>query len=346
MRAVASSATSEAEAFGGELREEHLALSSGWRTIITGTIDRYASNWGLERLTHQGRRFLRPVLEYRSPTVSNYRRDQYWAKKLIFKKLGLRLEAVVDGEGDYASMNTNFVMPGELDLYAVGALANSTLLSWIYEGYFGALRMSGGFMQAQAPQLRVLPMPKLPVVSEEGLEELVPMETPLAELCLPAAGSPDHSRRLYALLRRAGKAAHESALAVAQTKHDLAAGLLAALGATKLRDDDPSFVLPRQESILEASLSLDASDLSAFWTPMRRTARQMGVDVSPPVERALLGAVRAARDASREPLLELAVADELIDEVVFALYGLSPEQVATVRRGHAPPPGVVTEGEG
>ncbi len=141
--------------------------------IVTGTIDRYASKWGVNVLPNKVGDSCGPVIDYRSPAISHYRRDQYWAKKLIFKKLCLQLEAVVDPDGVHASMNTNFVVPGELDVYAVGALANSALLSWIYEGYFGALRMSGGFMQVQAPQLRVLPMPELPVVSEQELEELV-----------------------------------------------------------------------------------------------------------------------------------------------------------------------------
>jgi hypothetical protein len=31
-------------------------------------------------------------------------------------------------------------------------------MTWIYEQFFGALRMSGGYLQFQAPQLRVLPV--------------------------------------------------------------------------------------------------------------------------------------------------------------------------------------------
>ncbi len=39
------------------------------------------------------------------------------------------------------------------------------------------------------------------------------------------------------------------------TRRDLVAGLLAALRVTGRRDGDPSFVLPRQEAILNAALT-------------------------------------------------------------------------------------------
>ncbi len=67
---------------------------------------------------------------------------------------------------------------------------------------------------------------------------------------------------------------------------------------------------------------------------MRRTARQLRVEISPAVEAAVLETVQTARQTSREPLNALASADELIDELVFELYGLSEGQIATVRRGH------------
>ena len=51
--------------------------------------------------------------------------------------------------------------------YLVGVL-NSKALAFIYEQFFGSLRMSGGYLQFQAPQLRALPVPILE--SEQVLE--------------------------------------------------------------------------------------------------------------------------------------------------------------------------------
>ena len=162
MRAVASTTTAEASAFGPELREEHLASAEGWRVVTTGTIRAFAGDWGITRLTHQGSKYLRPVLPFRAPPVTHATSgDLFWGAKLIFRKLTLRLEAQLDAAGEYASMNTNFVMPGSVDPFSLTALIHSGVANWIYEGYFGALRMSGGYMQVQAPQLRVLPIPPM-----------------------------------------------------------------------------------------------------------------------------------------------------------------------------------------
>src|SRR3712207_2845538 len=60
-------------------------------------------------------------------------------------------------------MNTNFALeqPEGASVQFLGAVCNSRLLSWVYEQYFGALRMSGGYFQFQAPQLKVLPIRRI-----------------------------------------------------------------------------------------------------------------------------------------------------------------------------------------
>ena len=72
-----------------------------------------------------------------------------------------KIEAFFDEEGDYASANTNFVYDSAYSLYCLTSILNSNLLTTIYGGYFGALIMSGGYFQFQAPQLRVLPIRRI-----------------------------------------------------------------------------------------------------------------------------------------------------------------------------------------
>lgn len=128
--------------------------------VNTGLIDRYVTTWGIDPLTHKGVSILTPFLDESSDVVSVERKKQYTSPKIVVAKMAKRLEAMLDGQGEYASANTNFVYGKDTDIGFLTAILNSRAMAVIYEGYFGALRMNGGYFQFQAPQLRVLPIPK------------------------------------------------------------------------------------------------------------------------------------------------------------------------------------------
>ncbi len=159
----ASTSASEADAFATALSNEHTGASK--KFINTGLIDRYDTSWGMEPLTHKGRSFPTPYLDISKGVVSNARRAQYQEPKLIIAKMARNIEAFLDEEGAFASANTNFISSSIYDLKFLLALLNSSLLSTIYAGYFGALTMSGGYIQYQAPQLRVLPIRRVNFVT-------------------------------------------------------------------------------------------------------------------------------------------------------------------------------------
>jgi type I restriction-modification system DNA methylase subunit len=343
--AGASTAAAEADAYGPELREEQLATKPGWRIVATGTITPFAGEWGVERLSHQRHQFLRPVLPFQSPAVSNMRRDQYWAVKLIFKKLCLRLSAVLDTEGQYASMNTNFVFPGQIEPFALAALFHSSLLTWIYEGYFGALRMGGGYMQVQAPQLRVLPIPNLPPLDADALEAVVAADTfaTLDTAHDALAGASQQHR--YAALRVVGKAWHDASSHRLTARGDLAAGLLDDLALGVRRDREPAFVIPRQEAILDAIEDPAAVDLSAFWTPFRLTARALRVEMTTAREVGVLTRVQRARPGLVDAVETIRVAQSHADNLAYALFDLDEHEIARVSRGHNPARGSVVEAD-
>jgi type I restriction-modification system DNA methylase subunit len=324
LRAVASTSAAEAERFGAEIREEQLATSPGWKVIGTGTISAFCGEWGVSRFTHRGNHFLRPVLPFRSECVSDNRRNQYWAPKLIFKKLCNRLEAQLDPDGTYASLNTNFVLPGEVNPYALAAILHSSLLSWIYEGYFGALRMGGGYLQVQAPQLRVLPVPDLPVGTD------------------PTSGS----EPLYERLCELGQAWHTLAAELAATREQFATEMLRALGLQDRREEEPAFVLPRWSAIVGAVEAPDVDDLAAFWPPVTRTARQLNVDLTPRRKGDVLEAAQRARPDLLAGGERLGGLRDEVDDAVFELYGLSEDEAAVVRSGHSAAPALAAvEGE-
>jgi hypothetical protein len=158
--ALVNASTSAAEA---DAYETAIVSRGGQRRrkfVNTGLIDRYVATWGIDPLTHKGVSILTPFLDESSAAVSDERKRQYASPKIIVAKMSRRLEAMLDVQGEYASANTNFVYGDDTDIGFLTAILNSRAMAVLYEGYFGALRMSGGYLQIQAPQLRVLPIPK------------------------------------------------------------------------------------------------------------------------------------------------------------------------------------------
>jgi len=156
----ASTTTAEADAFDALISQDRPRNGKGWKIVNTGTIDPFRPLWGTEMFRSGGQQFLKPYLHDDRSIVSENRRRQYSISKLIFAKVVRSLEVMFDSEGEYASSNTNFAFVSGKEGFFYLGLLNSRLLSWIYEQYFGALRMGGGYLQVQAPQLRCLPVPR------------------------------------------------------------------------------------------------------------------------------------------------------------------------------------------
>jgi hypothetical protein len=155
----ASTTAAEADAYGRHLTDK--GVGAPLRVVNTGTIDRYEALWGLEPMNHGGRKFLRPYLDLSKAGVNPRRQELFQKPKVIFAKLARECEAFFDREGEFASLNTNCLYdPREVDLDFVAGYCNSRLFMFFYDQFFGALRMSGGFYQFQAPQLRVIPFKK------------------------------------------------------------------------------------------------------------------------------------------------------------------------------------------
>ena len=171
---AATTTAGEADIYGA-LMEEGSDASTAWKVVNTGTIDPYISLWGSQPLTHQGKQFLQPVLGKDLPDISIRRREMYSSPKIIFAKMARRCEAFWDLAGQYAGMNTNcFWRPVQgVPIEAVTAVVLSTCFQAIYGLFYGALRMSGGYFQYQAPQLRVMPVPDLRGVDLSKISGLV-----------------------------------------------------------------------------------------------------------------------------------------------------------------------------
>jgi type I restriction-modification system DNA methylase subunit len=164
----ATSSTAEADSYEDALVECEMG---GQRFINTGLIDRYSTKWGLDALSHKGVFYREPCLDISNPIVSHMRKEMYQNPKILFAKMAMRIEGFIDSEGKYASANTNCVFKPSYDVLCLGALLNSKLMSFIYDVYFGALIMSGGYHQYQAPQLRILPIPIIEFIASTEMKK-------------------------------------------------------------------------------------------------------------------------------------------------------------------------------
>jgi hypothetical protein len=195
---AATSTAAESDKFGKFI--SNTATRSGKRIINTGTIDPFRSLWGMHPLTNSGDRFLMPFLDVEAAGVSARRREMYNSPKIIFAKMAKRCEAFHDISGEYASVNTNcFYKPvnDANDLSMVAAYCGSKAFMFLYSQFFGALRMSGGYFQFQAPQLRVMPM-RVPTPSQR--DALIAVASRLSDATASGAEFADAQRDLEDLM--------------------------------------------------------------------------------------------------------------------------------------------------
>jgi hypothetical protein len=149
----ATSTTAEADNYHSLINE-----LKGYKLINTGTIDRYCTTWGYDLMTDKGQRYLTPYLPKNSRVISDNRHKLYSAEKIILAKIALRTEAFYDGEGLYASINTNCIHTFSRDISPKYALAwlNSKLFQYSFECFFDGLKMQGGYLLYSAPNLSAM----------------------------------------------------------------------------------------------------------------------------------------------------------------------------------------------
>jgi hypothetical protein len=357
---VASTTAAEADEYSKVIVEAaDIGSQSAIRVINTGLIDRYCSLWGFTELTHQGTRYSRPMLILDPNVVPQRRQEQYKASKLIFAKVALRLEAVYDSGGEYASMNTNFALTPSDSLGYLAALCNSLLLSWIYSEYFGALRMGGGYLQFQAPQLGVLPIRRIELTTPaDERARLAEEGRRLYQSRLPAV-----DRGLKGFERVLGFV--EQQLSQEPERADVVHDLLAYLAEQMIEMNKrkqaaveafwldlegvintTTFETLRNKGKQEATLWKRSEACRPFVSPESHATRSLDESLSWSEEafkafvkalaRNVEGLSRLVRvyqahsPAYRELIARLETTDRLIDRIVYRLYGLTEEEIMVV----------------
>ncbi|MDR2205640.1 MAG: Eco57I restriction-modification methylase domain-containing protein [Flavobacteriaceae bacterium] len=172
----ATSTAKEADDYSSLINE-----IEGYKLINTGTIDDYSNNWGISYLVDKGKKYLNPFLPKDSNIISSNRHKLYSSSKIIIAKIGLTCESFYDEFGEYASINTNCIHSFNKDFMPEYVLCwlNSKLYNYTFECLFDGLRMSGGYLLYSAPNLQNTYIYKAP---KEIQEQFVPLAKNRANL--------------------------------------------------------------------------------------------------------------------------------------------------------------------
>ena len=175
---TATTTASEADEIGAVVSDS----GDGWRTVNTGTIDPYISLWGQFSFRHQGREFQHPIIPFASRIVSANRRGLFSNPKLVFAKMALRFEGFVDSAGGYAALNCNCIFKPTRGwtLFGIAVVLHSNAMAFVYKQFFDGLRMGGGYLPFQAPQLRSVPIPNTSDLGKSTLDKLGRLRTDVA----------------------------------------------------------------------------------------------------------------------------------------------------------------------
>lgn len=166
----ATSTAGEADIFHAYIEED----GDGFQLINTGTIDPYVSLWGIRQLTDKGCKYLRPTLAKSREKIGDNRYTMYNSTKIIFAKMAGKVEAFLDEDGEYASINTNCIHSIKVNNKLLLGWLHSKVFNFIYDVFFDGLRMAGGYLPFSAPYLSCMYYPQnIDSAISEGVISLV-----------------------------------------------------------------------------------------------------------------------------------------------------------------------------
>ena len=128
------------------------------KLINTGTVDRYACQWGYSRTQYiKGQYFYPRILDEDIKQISNNRFNQASSPKIIIAGMCLNYEAFYDEGNCLAGKSTSIIMgePNELK-YAL-IIINSKLASFWLSKSFSSLTMAGGYFNVSGSEISQLP---------------------------------------------------------------------------------------------------------------------------------------------------------------------------------------------
>jgi type I restriction-modification system DNA methylase subunit len=348
------------------IHEIQLDEEDYYKFIVTGTIDRYESLWGVDNTKYLKTDYLKPVVnEQQLQKQFDRRAKQAKSKKILIS--GIRhFEAFLDIDGSFLAGKSTVIVrgfKGKLKAQALLTILNSSLMTFYIKEMYGSLAMDAG-INFTAPLVSRLPIRSIHFTTPEaererltaeliGLYERGEHEALLArvEALLPkdangaflafqenATGAEEHSDVVHDLL------AHLAEEMIEMNKAKQAC-------VDSFWDDLESVTAPadfeelRNRGKWEQSLAKDAACVPYVDAGSRSTKHideSLGWDEAcfhafagmligkSSLTPKITAVYRGHHAPYKELVARIDATDDLIDQVVYRLYGLTEEEVQVV----------------
>jgi hypothetical protein len=316
--------------------------------VVSGNLRRYGNSWLLGDTQYIKTTYLRPYLILNHLSVSERRREQSLARKLIISGMARRPTVFLDEDGIAAAKSTVIVYEPALSLGYLASILNSALLAYIYHGLFRSLALGGGFLRFGPPQIRALPIRPIDFTTPERHRVQLLVEG--KRLIVASIDGQSADQEFHVFLSSEVGEWTQTRLEAEPEQSDVIHDLLAYLAEQMInmhrekQAEVKGFLdwlagytgLPIEEWRLKTVVK---SYWDHGWDEIQRVLRENRKAIEKAngrnVEgREALEAIQGEYDrsvAKLEPLLQrIASTDRLIDLIVYRLYGLTEEEVAIV----------------
>lgn len=145
-------------------------ISEYFKFINTGTIDKYSSLWGKEKMTYVKQKYLKPVI-LKSDLKSNFKRRYIQSTSPKIITTGIRyFECYLDSKGEYLAAKSTVIIRDENDikLSTILPILNSNVIYYFLKEAYSGLAMGGG-VNFTANNLSKIPIPN---INEQQIEIL------------------------------------------------------------------------------------------------------------------------------------------------------------------------------
>lgn len=319
--------------------------------VVSGTLGRYENRWAAEAVQYIKDSYIQPVLDINSGKVTQTRREQIRRKKIIISGMSKRPTGTIDEHGIVAAKSTIIIYDAKVGLGYLMSLINSTLMAHIYSVLFESLALSGGFLRFGPPQITRLPIRRIMFSTllsrreacvEEGRQlynqylsdkDQAPVVRFVEEHLAPERNESDIIHDLLEFLAEEMVRLNDEKLKSQQEFLERLgimlklqpnkggnAGLDALSGRSKLSDYAGDYEKDQPH--------LPFSDLLNI---LQKNRTRLGISLSDPI---VIDRLRAVYTASLECILplkeQLARTDQLIDQIIYRLYGLTFDEIAVV----------------
>lgn len=313
--------------------EDQCLFKNGYAALInTGTIDRYEALWGIHGTTYIKNVYLCPTIRYSDLEIlSETRLRETMSEKLIIVGMGLEIETLYDKGKYLAGKSTVLVLSREnsYNLKFLCSCLNSKLISFVYRELFGSLALQGGYLRIGPPQIERIPVPHISFATPEKERKKFVEE----------------SLELYEDLRYEGIIKWTSSkIALKRTDaiHDLLAFLAEQMiELNKAKNEEIKGFLKWLEREIGCEIDdltgktaikdYHEGDIEALLAVLKKNKQKLSIDPSNRKFQERLERHFSESISVLQPLkTKIKATDNLIDQIVYKLYGLTEEEIEIV----------------